>query len=1180
MSPVPDSPSPATAEGSLQVPAAETSSQTLRRQPSASRITVSTKKSQLASTDPHQPQETVDHKLSSPHPDGQVVVKETSPVGDAPSLKANAHPTRPSKRRAARRGRRALAIESEGEESDQDSDVSSDSSQTGSTIDFSDSPSEDDDDEDDDDDDEEEEDQDEEGEEEEEEEEEGASESEKEGGEGGRVDAQSAKDGSSLAIVAEARVRQEWSEMADEELMTAPLAQVLSEVAASKPLSKRQRAKAKAKARAAENGGAKPSPDSEEKVALAQNASLDDSVNSLRDGSVRGRGGRGGRGARGGPHPTARAAIAYREKLENDPSFTPRVGQFWGHDERLVDRDLRSLSGWWRGRGGAARGSVARAGPFPSDRPAHRGGRGGLRGTQIMQRGGGGWEGGRGRGGIMPSIGRGGMAATQPPARKSKLAGWSDDESEVDDDAITGRAVKKVPSGARPIVPFYIQQQQLKQQQRGEQREQMEGVPTAPRALLAAEKEAADVKEAKAEALRQRQEPPHQDRDHSGRQGGEEGMDAGSSGPEVRKQEDQPRADWEGLDKVGEWQASLSANQVSPHLPAPDPDSAASISLSSDNNHNQSNGAGSGKVSDAVAKVPSSSPLSTSSPTPALSLQENGPSTQASTVKLGGGGFGRSEGPGDGRWAHDGYENLRRAEEAGAARGRGATPRGFVRGARGGLRGRGRGTAWPARGRGGLANAQAGKPRQPVVVGAPPEADGKVEAKEDMAMTQVSSSETVPDVGIPVKVNLPKATKKSDVEVVSEVSVEGKTDRVEGNAADEVNVTSEDHATQVARIPGAQLMSASASASAASSSSQLAPAIDHTPSQPVFVPPPPHMLAYPQIPMAPGTPTPPPPPVGPSMVYPPPPQSLPPGFAIDGSGTVYDLSGTQPLAVAFYPPAAPPTMGLPPQGLGRHQGYMPPPHMQPHHQSLLAQQQGRALNGSSGARSKGPAASAAVVAAREKSGDAGRKTHSRLSSTIPSSAVKAPAFRPGGAANIKVDLHPTAAPLANHPMVNAPQQPEQHVHPHHHHHPQPHHNQHLGEYGMENPYAYANVYESGGAIYYNTPTPPGYGYAAGYEHHMAHQQVQHHAHYASLPGTPSDEALHTPLAEPSTTSASRDGPNSAFGPAVLASQPGYPHHAYGAPTVYDHTMAFYPSSGSAEEAELFTSQHLQGVDYV
>jgi hypothetical protein len=43
--------------------------------------------------------------------------------------------------------------------------------------------------------------------------------------------------------------------------------------------------------------------------------------------------------------------------LENDPSYVPTVGEFWGHDDRLLDKDLRSLSGWWRGRWqGGARG--------------------------------------------------------------------------------------------------------------------------------------------------------------------------------------------------------------------------------------------------------------------------------------------------------------------------------------------------------------------------------------------------------------------------------------------------------------------------------------------------------------------------------------------------------------------------------------------------------------------------------------------------------------------------------------------------------------------------------------------------------------------------------------------------------------------------------------------------------
>ena len=44
------------------------------------------------------------------------------------------------------------------------------------------------------------------------------------------------------------------------------------------------------------------------------------------------------------------ARQAYQERLVNDPSYVPTVGEFWGHDDRLLDKDLRSLSGWWRGR--------------------------------------------------------------------------------------------------------------------------------------------------------------------------------------------------------------------------------------------------------------------------------------------------------------------------------------------------------------------------------------------------------------------------------------------------------------------------------------------------------------------------------------------------------------------------------------------------------------------------------------------------------------------------------------------------------------------------------------------------------------------------------------------------------------------------------------------------------------
>ncbi|KAJ7068650.1 hypothetical protein C8F01DRAFT_1247146 [Mycena amicta] len=56
------------------------------------------------------------------------------------------------------------------------------------------------------------------------------------------------------------------------------------------------------------------------------------------------------------PAPAARrpagqsARQAYQERLDSDPAFVPVVGEFWGHDDRLLDKDLRSLSGWWRGR--------------------------------------------------------------------------------------------------------------------------------------------------------------------------------------------------------------------------------------------------------------------------------------------------------------------------------------------------------------------------------------------------------------------------------------------------------------------------------------------------------------------------------------------------------------------------------------------------------------------------------------------------------------------------------------------------------------------------------------------------------------------------------------------------------------------------------------------------------------
>ncbi|KAG9000199.1 hypothetical protein FRB94_005643 [Tulasnella sp. JGI-2019a] len=75
---------------------------------------------------------------------------------------------------------------------------------------------------------------------------------------------------------------------------------------------------------------------------------------------------------------SAGAREIYLAKLKDDPAYTPRVGQFWGHDDRLMDKELRGMSDWWRGRWtGRGRGGFA-----------GRGGRGG-RGGVASDRGGG-----------------------------------------------------------------------------------------------------------------------------------------------------------------------------------------------------------------------------------------------------------------------------------------------------------------------------------------------------------------------------------------------------------------------------------------------------------------------------------------------------------------------------------------------------------------------------------------------------------------------------------------------------------------------------------------------------------------------------------------------------------------------------------------------------------------------
>ncbi|GAA5922646.1 hypothetical protein JCM1841_006765 [Sporobolomyces salmonicolor] len=51
-----------------------------------------------------------------------------------------------------------------------------------------------------------------------------------------------------------------------------------------------------------------------------------------------------------------RAREAYSARLAADPSYIPKVGKFWGHDDRLASPEVRALNPFWRGRGGGPRG--------------------------------------------------------------------------------------------------------------------------------------------------------------------------------------------------------------------------------------------------------------------------------------------------------------------------------------------------------------------------------------------------------------------------------------------------------------------------------------------------------------------------------------------------------------------------------------------------------------------------------------------------------------------------------------------------------------------------------------------------------------------------------------------------------------------------------------------------------
>ncbi|CAD6889130.1 unnamed protein product [Tilletia laevis] len=226
------------------------------------------------------------------------------------------------------------------------------------------------------------------------------------------------------------------------------------------------------------------------------------------------------------------------ERSTKNPTFIPRVGDFWGHDERLIDGDLRKSSGFWRGRGGrggmpAGRGGHAstRGGAEPerdglrravpaaaetvADRvPPHlrqncssaRGGLAGRGGSGLSTRGGRGGGGARG-GYAARGLGPGAFGAYAPgaaPPGRSKLRGWDDDEDfedgasssgvpKVDYDALEGKAVREPSRAARPApqpaAPMWADassRERRYQNAEGVKASSLAGVPTAPRAMLKA----------------------------------------------------------------------------------------------------------------------------------------------------------------------------------------------------------------------------------------------------------------------------------------------------------------------------------------------------------------------------------------------------------------------------------------------------------------------------------------------------------------------------------------------------------------------------------------------------------------------------------------------------------------------------------------------------------------------
>ncbi|KAG8896989.1 hypothetical protein FRC01_011520, partial [Tulasnella sp. 417] len=178
------------------------------------------------------------------------------------------------------------------------------------------------------------------------------------------------------------------------------------------------------------------------------------------------------------------ARQSYLKKLNSDPAATPRVGQFWGHDDRLMDKELRPMSDWWRGRwvgrgrgrgGFVGRGRGGRGGPpFAGDQPGESpneerpidpidakwghdgyeelekqsssGGRGGARGVgrgRGRARGGGG--GGRG--------GRGGLNGINGSAASSPNPGVNDHRAQLQAQAAAKMAAEQQDAGPSTPTP-------------------------------------------------------------------------------------------------------------------------------------------------------------------------------------------------------------------------------------------------------------------------------------------------------------------------------------------------------------------------------------------------------------------------------------------------------------------------------------------------------------------------------------------------------------------------------------------------------------------------------------------------------------------------------------------------------------------------------------------------------